>query len=360
MPSAYSLPDDYSVDSACASPLNKKTYHKTFCYSPSRCKWQVILVLLSLLILPGKAMPMQPFRIGTGGSTGVYYPIGKLIASGITLESQNNNPILNNVIGVAQNSGGSIDNVQGLLSGGIEAALVQADVAAFAYKDLLTSEKSKKNKSIRAIASLYSEKFQIVVRKDAKIQTFNDLKGKSISVDELGSGTLSVMRIILEAHKMTEKDLLPLYLKPVFTHDKLQSGQVQGFVMMAGAPMDAVTQLLDTGITLVPIDQAVTTQINREYPYLYPGKIDANTYSGIDEIPTLEVFALLVVSDQMPNEMAFSITKTLFNKETLKLFKNGHPQSHSITLDTALNGISIPLHPGAESYYRENNLLDSH
>lgn len=359
MPSADYLLIDYPEGLSKTLQLDKNSYHITFT-SPSICyQLSVTLLCLTFLLLPAiNAMAMKPFRIGTAGSTGVYYPIGKLIASGLTIEAQKNNSTLQNFIGVAQNSAGSIDNVLNVVSGEIEAALVQADIAAFAYKGDLTSVRSEKMPSLRAIASLYSEKFQIVVRKDANIRTFHDLKGKKISVDELGSGTLSVMRIVLEAHKMTENDLFPLYLKPVFTHDKLQNGQLQGFVNMAGVPMGAVTQLLETGITLVPIDPSVAADINRQYPYLFPGKIDANLYSGIAETPTLEVFALLVVSEQMPDEIAYAITKTLFNKETSKLFADGHPQSQSITLDTALDGISIPLHPGAESFYREKKLLN--
>lgn len=321
---------------------------------------QTLVLCLSLLLLyPINARSMKPFRIGTGGKTGVYYPIGKLIALGLTrYAQQQENTELKGYIGVAQNSAGSIENVQGIVSDEIEAGLVQADIAARAYGGELEAQNSPDFSSIRAIASLYAEKFQVVVRKDAGIRHFPDLKGKRISIDEPGSGTLSVMRIILEAYDMTENDLIPLYLKPVFTHEKIEDGQIHGFVMMAGAPMAAVTELHDTGVALVPIEPAVAKKIYQQYPFLFPGTIEADVYPGIAATPTVEVYALLVVNERMPADIAYALTEMLFSDETSRLLHNKNVQGKAITLDTALNGISIPLHPGARKFYRDRMMLE--
>lgn len=316
-----------------------------------------VVLFFFLLFYPVYANALQPIRIGTGGSTGVYYPIGKSIATGLTLKSTEYGSVLNAHIGVAQISAGSIENTFGVISGGIEAGLVQADIAAFAHKGVRAFKNISDTSSIRAIASLYPEKFQIVVRKDAGIDAFKDLKGEKISIDELGSGTLAVMQIILAAHGMTENDLVPQYLKPVFTQEKMESGELQGFVMMAGAPMTAVTELYKTDITLVPIEPAIASDINKQFPYLSPGKIEANVYSNIPETPTLEVHALLIVNEKMSDDFAYAITEALFSEETSRLLREGHLQGRSITLETALNGISIPLHPGAERFYLEHNII---
>ncbi len=312
-----------------------------------------------LLIYAPTAQAVQPFRIGTGGKTGVYYPIGKRLAMGLTsYAQQQEDSALKDYIGVAQNSAGSIENVQGILSGEIEAGLVQADIAARIHSGELDLKNSRDSSSIRAIASLYAEKFQIVVRKDAGIHRFSDLKGKKISIDEPGSGTLAVMRIVLEAHDMTENDLIPLYLKPVFTHDKIAGGQIDGFVMMAGAPMAAVTDLQNTGVSLVPIEKAVAERIYRHYPFLFPGTVAAEVYPGIPATPTLEVFALLAVNEHMSVETAYALTEMLFSAETSRLLHGESGQGEDITLATALNGISIPLHPGARQFYRERMMLE--
>ena len=226
-------------------------------------------------------------------------------------------------------------------------------MAAWAFNATHVFKGNSNAKNIRAIASLYPEKFQIVTRRDAKIRNVSDLRGKRISVDEIGSGTLAVMRIVLETYGLSEKKLKPVYLKPVFTHDKILSGELQGFVMMAGAPMKAVSQLLDTGISLVPIAPDMASRIEIKYPYLVPGTISADVYSGIPETPTIQVHALLVVNRTMDEDLVYKITAALWSEQMLSLFKTGHPQGKSITPATALAGISIPLHPGAKKYYKK-------
>jgi len=301
-------------------------------------------------------------RIGTGGKTGVYYPIGNIIAHGLTGVKSSEGKIFHadngvpGYIAIAQNSAGSIENVKKVTSGEIEAGLVQADVAAWALEGKYVFKGNEHVRGIRAIASLYPEKFQIVVRRDANISSVKDFVGKKISVDELGSGTLAAMRIVLEAHGMTEKDLRPVYLKPVFTHDKLVNGELQGFVMMAGAPMAAVSQLSNIGITLVPISTKAAAWIEKRYPYLDPGTISADIYEGVPEISTIQVRALMVVNETMDEKLAFQITAALWSQRTLAMLRKAHPQGKSITPETAMVGISIPLHPGASKFYQKHRM----
>jgi hypothetical protein len=155
---------------------------------------------------------------------------------------------------------------------------------------------------------------------------------------------------------MNENDLQPVYLKPVFTQDKMIKGDLQGFVMMAGAPMKAVTELSGIGITLVPITPAKARAINARYPYLVPGTIPANVYAGVPATATLQVHALLVVSAAMSDALAYRVTKALWSDRTQALLRTGHAQGRAIRLETALLGLSLPLHDGAAKYYRERGL----
>jgi len=321
------------------------------------------LLLLILLGFPAQrtqANPPHLLRIGTGGHTGVYYPVGKLLAQGLTGSQtiqdgdKSGEHGIPGYVCVAQNSAGSVDNVRGVTANEIEIGLVQADVAAWASQSTHVFAKESKVGSIRAIASLYPEKFQVVVRRDAGIRTFADLRQKRISIDEMGSGTLVVMRIVLDAHGMTESDLNPVYLKPVFTHDKIISGELQGFVMMGGAPMAAVSKLAGVGITLVPIPPKMAAKIEAQYPYLTPSAIPAGAYPGLPAITTIQVHALLVVDAGMEDGLAYQITAALWSRRTQALLTEGHPQGRAITPQTALAGISIPLHPGAQAFYLEN------
>lgn len=320
----------------------------------------IILFILLVLATFVEAEEPRLFRIGTGGATGVYYPIGKIIAQGITSNDSNDKPLqlgedgVSGYIGVAQNSAGSIDNILSITAGEIEAGLVQADVAAWAFQADKTFQGNTKSKSVRAIASLYPERFQIVTRLDANINTVKDFQGKRISIDEIGSGTLTVMRIVLEAYGMSESDFQSVYLKPVFTRDKMISGELQGFVMMAGTPMEAVNQLSDIDISFVPISADAAAQIKKRYPYLVPGHIPAGAYPNNPEIPTIQVYALLVVSATMDEDLVYQITAALWSQRMLDMLKSKHPQGQFITPKTALDGVSIPLHPGARKYYQEN------
>ncbi len=325
----------------------------------------MILALFLLLNPPSPATgeTKHLFRIGTGGTTGVYYPIGKLIAEGLTqpVEVKDTPSATVNgvpgIIGVAQNSAGSIENLRAVVSGQIEAGLVQADIAAWAFLAEHAFAGDQSGHTIRAVASLYPEIFQIVTRRDANIRSVPDLRGKRVSIDELGSGTLSVMRIVLAAYGLSESDFLPVYLKPAFTQDKIANNELQGFAMMAGAPMKAVTQLSDIGLFLVPIDSNTASGISARYPYLVPGKIPSGVYSDIPETKTLQVYALLVVSAETSEDLIYQVTAALWSERTLSLLKQGHPQGKWITPETALTGLSIPLHAGAERFYREKELL---
>lgn len=329
----------------------------------SDIKIELFFLLLLMVLVPAlsEAGNLKLIRIGTGGRTGVYYPIGTLIAHGLTStetiknEKNSDQDGVPGYVAVAQNSAGSIDNVRMIAAGEIEAGLVQADVASWAFQAVDVFKDNNQTRAIRAIASLYPEKFQIVTRRDANIRNISELRGKRISIDEIGSGTLAVMRIVLEAHGMTEKDLKPVYLKPVFTHDKMINGELQGFVMMAGAPMEAVNQLLGVGISLVPISPGIATRIEARCPYLVPSQIPADIYPGIPEVSTIQVYALLVVSEMMDDDLAYHITSALWSQKTLSKLHAGHSQGSSIKPETALTGISIPLHSGARKYYREND-----
>lgn len=320
-----------------------------------RCVCWIVMIILAL---PAAASAEKRivFRIGTGGETGVYYPVGKLIANGLTRPAGGKTGVAG-CIAVAQSSAGSIENIRTIVSGETEAGLVQADVAAMAFHGTGVYKGKSRKDMIRAVASLYPEKFQIVARQDANIRQIGDLRGKRISMDEQGSGTLAVMRIVLSAHGLRETDLRPVYLKPVFTEGEMMAGDMAGFVMMAGVPMDAVLRLSHIGLSIVPIPLSVAEKIRAQYPYIVPGIIPGGIYPAIPETPTIQVHALMAVSSETDADLVFQVTAALWSRHTLGLLRQGHAQGAAITPETALKGLSIPLHRGAARYYREQGLL---
>jgi hypothetical protein len=345
----------------CRKPLRRPVVVSLAVFTGGKGLLQALLATLLLLFIAADARANQAvrlFRIGTGGATGVYHPLGKLIALGLTGDRSaaedlfDENHGIPGYIGVAQNSAGSVDNVRGIVRGDIEAGFVQADVAAMAFR----GEKSfsgEPARSLRAIASLYPEKLQIVTRADAAIRRIEDFKGKHISIDEPGSGTLAVMKVVLAQYGLRESDFSPVYLKPVFTLEKMLRGDLHGFAMMGGVPMEAVMQLSSVALFMVPVAPEAAARIHAQVPYLVPAIIPKGTYPGIDETPTVEVYALLAVDASCDTELVYRATRCLWSDRVGRLLQEGHPQGAAISLENALKGVSIPLHEGAERLYRE-------
>lgn len=302
------------------------------------------------------------FRIGTGGAQGTYFPVGALIAHAI---SDNNHACYEEdgcgvpgVLAVAQQSNGSVSNVEAISAGVLEAGLVQADVAHWAYTGTGVFADKRKRADIRAIASLYQESVHVVVARRGSMRTLRDLEGRRVSLDEPGSGTLVDARIVLEAYGIKENQLKTVYIKPQYAAEKLTDGTLDAFFIVAGFPTKSVLDLtLRSAATLVPIEREVARRIERMYPFLTPSEIPGDIYPGVPTTGTISVHAQLLVSASLPDDIAYRITRTLWSERTLRMLREGHPKGSEITLESALRGIPIPLHPGAERYYRERGLL---
>ncbi len=322
----------------------------------SRLLLTVVALVMASVCLSQAALADGPqlLRIGTGGLYGVYYPVGNALAQGMTASD-----IAPDLLAVAQTSGGSVANVQALARGEVEAGLVQADVALWALRGEGPFAQEP-GKPVRALASLYPEHLQILIRKDVKIRSVKDFRGKAISLDETGSGTLAVMRIVLAAHGLSENDFNPVYLKPEFSTERLAQGKLHGISLVAGIPAQAIAVVAGDEYSLVPIDPEISAAITRQYPYLAPGTIPANTYPGNNKaVPTLEVNALLLVLEDLDEDLAYAITAAIWDEKTQAMLRDAHPQGRSVTLESALHGLSVPLHPGAIRFYQEQSLLPS-
>jgi len=291
------------------------------------------------------------FRIGTGGTAGTYYPIGGLIANAIS------NPP--NLVATAVASNGSVANINGIQSGTLESGFTQSDVAFWAYTGTGVYEGKPKVADLRLIASLYPETIHLVARKGANIKSVADLKGKRVSLDEPGSGTLVDARIILGAFGITEKDIQPEYLKPNQAGDKLRDGGLDAFFFVGGYPTSAISELASAGggIDLVPVTGPEVDKMRQQYGFFAVDTIPANTYKGVGEVKTIAVGAQWVTSSKQPDALIYEIVKTLYNDNSRKQLDAGHAKGKLITRATATVGAGIPFHPGAEKFYKEAGLL---
>jgi TRAP transporter TAXI family solute receptor len=321
--------------------------------------------LLALGVSAGAAQEMQFFRIGTGGVAGTYYPIGGLIADIISNPpgarpcERGGSCGVPGLVAIAQSSNGSVANVNAIASGALESGFVQSDIAHWAYTGTGIYEGKGKVENLRAIASLYPESIHFVTRKGAGIGSVRDLAGKRVSLDEQGSGTLVDARIILEAYGLTEDDIMAEYIKPSPAVAKMKDGELDAFVITAGYPVPSVAELCGSvGCEILPIDGPEVDRLIEAYPFFHEELIPADTYEGVPPTPTVSVGAQWIVAEEVDEDLVYGITTALWHENARQLLDSGHAKASAISLATALDGIAIPLHPGAARYYREVGLLD--
>ncbi len=324
----------------------------------------LVLTLFCGLGTAAAADKMTFFRIGTGGTGGTYYPIGGLLAHCISNPpgsracEQGGSCGVPGLVAIAQSANGSVANINSIKSGVLESGFSQSDVAYWAYTGTGIFEKKGPVKDLRALANLYPETIHLVARKGANIKSVKDLKGKRVSMDEPGSGTLVDARIILEAYGITEKDIDAEFIKPNPAIDKIKDNQLDAFFIVAGYPTGSVVELASSvGGNLVPINGPEADAIIEKYGFFAKDLIPAGTYEGIGETESISVGAQWVVSAKVDENLVYNITKAIWNKKSRALLDKGHAKGKSITAETALNGVGIPLHPGAERYYKEAGLL---
>ncbi|WP_273500970.1 TAXI family TRAP transporter solute-binding subunit [Paracoccus sphaerophysae] len=310
------------------------------------------------------AQDMAFFRIGTGGTAGTYYPIGGLLANAISAPPGSRPCEDGGACGVpglvasALAANGSVANVNAIMGGTLESGFAQGDVAAWAYTGTGIWEGKPKAEKLRAIANLYPESIHLVASEASGIKSVADLKGKRVSLDEPGSGTLVDAQLILAAAGLTEKDITPEYLKPDQAADRMKDGAMDAFFFVGGYPAGAIAELASQHkVTIVPLDGDAATKV-LESKFFAKDTIPAGTYEGMaGDVPTIAVGAQWVTSADQPEELIYNITKALWNDATRAQLDAGHAKGKMIVKENATAGLGLPLHPGAERFYKEAGLL---
>jgi hypothetical protein len=240
----------------------------------------------------------------------------------------------------------------------IESGIAQSDIAGWAYTGTGIFSAEGPMKELRAIANLFPEDVQIVVRSDSPIQSLADLKGKRISLGQMGSGTLADARVILAAAGLSEKDLSAEYLRPGVAAANVTEGTLDGFFLIGGTPVPAIRALASTTpVRLIPIDDDVLEKLKNSSRSYRRSIIPAGTYPGMNvETQSLGFNALWIVSADEPEDLIYAITKALWNDASQRLLAAHNPIGRQVRLEEALEGLTVPLHPGAQRFYREAGL----
>jgi len=308
-----------------------------------------------------QAQDMKFFRIGTGGAGGTYFPIGGLIANAIS-NPPGSRPCAKGgacgvpgLVAIAVSTNASVANMNAINAGQLDAGLAGAQSVTQGYEGTGKFVGNKKDK-VRVIANLYPEDMHLVLPKGSKLSSLKDLNGKKIGVAAAGSGTQVSVRMILK-HYNIKADENELGLAQ--STQRLADGQLDGFFYAGGTPFASLIQLGSTkGFELYSFSDAERKAINSIIPYYVESTIPAGVYENVtSDTATVAVNGQLVTNVDQPTDLIYQITKALWNKNTRKLLDKGHSKGKAIRMETALKGVLIPLHPGAEKFYKEVGLI---
>jgi TRAP transporter TAXI family solute receptor len=286
--------------------------------------------------------------LATGGTAGTYYPFG----GGIAKIWNSKIPGMNVT---AQATGASVENVRLVNRKEAELALVQSDTIDFAYfgKEMFKERLTK----LAAVAVLYPEILQIVVRGDSDAKSFNDLKGKRVGVGAPGSGTEANFRQLMDIYGFKKDDVRAQYLSFAESANQFKDNQIDAFFVVAGIPNAAIMEIGTTrNVRILPIEGTMASILMQKYPFLGPATIPANTYKGqTADITTVAVKAVLIANSELPESVVYDLTKALFENQAE--LAATHAKGKELSLKGATKGVSIPFHPGAVKYYKEKGVM---
>ena len=285
----------------------------------------------------------EKLRIGTAGEGGNYNSLGRALSSTLSADPYK-------ISTEVKTTAGSAANIR-LLSGDyLELALAQSDVIDEMYNGTLETAAMQ---GYSAVAALYPEAIQIVVRADSHIAKVSDLAGSTISVGEEDSGTQKNAVQVLQAYGLTSNTLTVENMTYTEAVNALSSGKIDAMFCTAGAPAQVVTDLsAQTPVSLVPIDSEKSALLTNAYGFYSETVIPAGTYKGQQkDVTTLAVQSVLLASDKVPEDTVYTITSALFKEKAA--LNSAVPVEFDLVEQNAVESITIPFHKGAASYYAE-------
>jgi TRAP transporter TAXI family solute receptor len=305
----------------------------------------------------GPAQAQQPtfITIGTGGVTGVYYPAGGAICRMLARTRADHG-----IRCGAESTGGSVFNVNAIRNGELEFGVAQSDVQFNAYNGAGSFADQGANDKLRSVFSIHPEPFTVVARADANITTFEDLKGKRVNVGNPGSGQRNTMEVLMDKMGWTMSDFaLASELQPAEQAQALCDNNVDAIVYTVGHPNGSIQEATTAcNSVLVTVNNDSVKALVDDNPFYRMATIPAGMYRGNDnDTTTFGVGATIVTSADVSDEVVYALTKSVF--ENLEQFRSLHPALANLDpKQMAQDGLSAPLHPGAQKYFREAGLLN--
>ncbi|NNU80876.1 TAXI family TRAP transporter solute-binding subunit [Halovulum dunhuangense] len=302
----------------------------------------------------GAAKAQEKFiTIGTGGQTGVYYVVGQSICRLV-----NRGTADHNLRCTAPSTGGSIANINAIKAGDMDMGVAQSDWQFHAYNGSSEYEGNQFS-DLRAVFSVHGEPFNVIARADAGIGTFDDLKGKRVNVGNPGSGQRATMEVVLDALGWTMSDFsLASELNPAEQSAALGDNKVDAIIYTVGHPNGSIQEATSTvDARLVPVVGPAIDKLVEDNPFYAKATIPGGMYAGNpDPVETFGVKATFVTSATVDEDVVYEVVKAVF--DNFDRFKRLHPAFENLVEEDMISqGLSAPLHPGAERYYRERGWL---
>ncbi len=302
-------------------------------------------IFISALVAGTPALAQQQLSIATGGTGGVYYPMGGGLAEVI-------NKNIEGYAATAEVTGASVENMGLVAMGDADMALGLADTVQQAQTGTGRFE-GQQLEMLRGLASMYANMIQIVTLESSGIDSLDDLVGKRVSVGAPGSGTEVNANAVLNANGITYDDIEEQRLNFNETADALANGDIDAGFWSVGAPTSSIMNLATTNdIRIIELSDEEFAAAREANPIFARTTLDGGLYEGVDEdVAVLGVPNVLVASSEMSDDLAYKITKTMF--ENIEDLQAVHPAAKQTTVAFTLDATPIPLHPGAIRYYEE-------
>ncbi len=316
--------------------------------------WSIVIVLAIAFAMPTgplNAAKRRYVSIAAGWVTGAYFPMAGAI-SRIAWKHLKDDGIKV----TAESSGASVANSKLIGAGDTDFAILQNDIASYAHygkKGMF----DKPIKNLLGVCTLFPEHVQLVARKDSKIMSPADLKGKKVAIGPVGSGTTENAKQILEAWGLKVGDLARAeQLTASQSADYIKDGRLDAafFTVAVGAAVIMDTSLI-VDVNIVPITGSNTDKLIKMYPFYAKQMVAGGTYKGNDQdVPTVSVMAMLADRADLEADIVYKIVNAMYSD--LPQLKKAHAKFKDIEMKNGLVGMGIPLHPGSAKYFKEKGV----
>lgn len=306
----------------------------------------LIVVMACSTILAASSDP-KFLTVGTASTGGAFYPIGIAIAD-----------IITNKVGIsttAQITGGAVENNFLIQNGTADLAITMGFMAYNAVKGIEPYKEKMPDINV-LFSGLSKGVFHVVVNKNSSIRSIKDLKGKRVALGPAGGGAIAVANDVFKFYGISSNDFKPVYISYEQAADALTDGNIDAIVVQSAAPAPAITQLTASNkqIRILSLEDDYLNKILKEATY-YSKIVLPETMYGIEQATTIYTSLVVVVNRKMSQDLAYRITKALF--ENVDVIKNSHPSANELDIKEAVKALPAPLHPGAVKYYKEKGIL---